>query len=243
MSAVVDGLALLDTVTDSHYDLAGLDLLLDETYYWKIDEVNEAGTPNVWEGSVWSFSTKEFLVVDDFESYNDIPAGEEGSNLVYLTWIDGFDNPTTNGSTMGYNVPYQPTMETNTVHSGRQSAPLEYNNTTAAFSEVTRTLAPQNWTANGVQVLSLWFFGNPTNVPGQLYVKINGVKVNYDGDSGNLLQSLWQVWNIDLAAVGIKQDEITSLAIGVDTAAAVGIVYIDDIRLYRTLPETPVALP
>jgi hypothetical protein len=54
-----------------------------------------------WQGDVWSLSTQEYLVVDDFESYNDIETGAEGSKLVYETWIDAFGT-TTNGSTIGY---------------------------------------------------------------------------------------------------------------------------------------------
>lgn len=235
MSAVVDGSALLDTVTDSHYDLAGLGLLLDETYYWKIDEVSEAGTP-----SVWNFSTKEFIVVDDFESYNDI---DPDSNRIFESWPDGFLTPTTNGALIGYDPPQPSYAETVTVHGGDQSMPLFYSNTGGAtYSEGTRTFAvPQDWTGHGIQTLVLYFYGTPDNT-GQLYVKINGVKILYGGDAGNLAIPVWQLWPIDLASAGIKQDEITSLAIGVD-AAAVGVVFIDDICLYRTLPETPVALP
>ncbi len=69
-------------------------------YYWRIDEHSTDGT--VTKGGTWSFSVADYLIVDDFESYNDIPAGEPGSNLVYVTWVDGFDNPATNGSTIGY---------------------------------------------------------------------------------------------------------------------------------------------
>jgi hypothetical protein len=43
----------------------------DQTYYWRIDEVND---PNVWKGEVWSFTTVEYSVVDDFDSYADTAA-------------------------------------------------------------------------------------------------------------------------------------------------------------------------
>ena len=56
------------------------------TYFWKVVEVNEAATPSAWEGDVWSFTTQEYLVVDDMESYTD----DEGSRI-YETWIDGYD--------------------------------------------------------------------------------------------------------------------------------------------------------
>jgi hypothetical protein len=135
---------------------------------------------------------------------------------------------------MGYTIAFEPTMETDTVHGGVQSAPMEYDNTTAAFSEVTRTLASQDWTANGIQTLSLWFFGNPANTPGQLYVKINGAKVSYDGPAGNLAMSGWQVWNIDLASSGLSLQSVTSMTVGVEGLGATGILLLDDIGLHRS---------
>ncbi|GAH12240.1 unnamed protein product, partial [marine sediment metagenome] len=87
---VIDGNAPVTTVTETSYSLSPLDV--DSTYYWRVDEVNEAEIPATWQGDIWNFTTQESLVVDDFESYNEIPDGEEGSNLVYLTWIDGYEN-------------------------------------------------------------------------------------------------------------------------------------------------------
>ena len=206
-------------------------------YYWRIDEVNTDGTLTM--GGVWSFSVADYVLVEDFESYNDIPAGQPGSNLVYVAWLDGYGT-TTNGSTIGY--PVGASMETANVHSGTQSAPLLYNNSTAAFSEAERTFAAQDWTEHGIQTLSLWFFGDAANLPGQLYVKINGVKVPYDGDATNLKKPLWQVWNINLASVGVNLRSVTRLAIGVDTKGATGTLLLDDIRLYPYAREliTPV---
>jgi hypothetical protein len=166
-------------------------------YYWRIDEFNTDGT--ISTGRLWSFTVGDYGVVDDFESYNDIPGGEPGSNLVYVAWKDGFDNPATNGSTMGY--PSGASMETDTVHGGRQSAPMAYDNTTAPFSEVTRTFAvPQDWTKHDVQTLTLWFHGTAGNT-GQLYVKVNGSKLVYDGDAADMRRA-WQSWNIELASFG-----------------------------------------
>ena len=199
-------------------------------YYWRIDEHNTDGTIN--KGSIWSFSVSDYIIVDDFESYNDIPAGEPGSNLVYVAWVDGFENPNANGSTMGYVEGVS--LETDIVHGGNKSAPFEYKNAPAVVSEVVRTFAPaQDWTDYGIQTLSLWFFGDPTNTLGQLYVKINGVKADYDGAAGNLALAGWQVWNIDLASVGANLQSVTSLAIGVEGLGATGMLFLDDIRLYR----------
>ena len=169
--------------------------------------------------------------MDGFESYNDIPAGEPGSDLVYMAWVDGFDNPSANGSTMGYVA--GESLEAGIVHGDDKSVPFAYDNATAGVSEVVRTFAPaQDWTAHGTITLSLWFAGDGANVAGQLYVKVNGVQVNYDGDASNLTRSGWQVWNIDLALVGTNLQSVTSLTVGVEGFGAAGTLLLDDIRLY-----------
>ncbi len=224
--AVIDGTAPVVTVTEPSY-ASSLDLIA--TYYWRVDEVNDAETPTTWQGDIWNFTTQDFIVVDDFESYNDIPSGEEGSNLVYVAWVDGFDNPSANGSTIGYVS--GASLESDNVHGGNKSVPVEYNNTAATLSEVTRTLAPRDWTANGIQTLSLWFFGETGNT-GQIYLKINGFKIPYNGDAGNLGAATWQPWNIDLTSVGVNLQSVTSLAIGVEGFGAKGTLLLDDIRLY-----------
>jgi hypothetical protein len=242
---VIDGTAVVVTVTEASYD-PSIDLA--ETYYWRIDEVNDAETPTTWQGDIWSFSTQEFLVVDDFESYNDIAAGEEGSNPVYLTWTDGFDNPSANGSTIGYVEAFQPSMELEIVHDGSQSVPLSYDNSAASLSEV--TVDPGNlsigrdWTVGSPQTLVLWFHGSPGNaVTEQMYVKLNGAKVVYPGDAGDVARPRWKQWNVDLAAFGIDLNNVTELKIGFErtgTTGGAGTVFIDDILLYRLAPEVAV---
>jgi len=235
-----DAVAAADTTTADIYQGRQTDvtfsppeLAWNSDYYWRVDEVNDLNPESPWKGAVWSFTTAGFVIVDNFESYNDTPEDQPGSNLVYLTWPDGYGIPT-NGSTMGYVVMFEPSMETGEVHSGLQSAPLEYNNTgTATLSEVTRTFTPaQDWTANGVKVLTLWFFGNPDNTPAQLYTKINGVQINYTGASDDLSKAQWNQWDIDLSTVNTNLQSVGSMTIGVQGAGATGTILIDDIRLY-----------
>ncbi|MCH8120215.1 MAG: discoidin domain-containing protein, partial [Planctomycetes bacterium] len=95
--AVIDGNAPVTTVTETNYGPLSLDL--GTTYYWKINEVNEAETPTTWQGDIWNFSTREFFVVDGFEDYNDYPPDE-----IWSTWVDGYGVPA-NGATVGYPNP------------------------------------------------------------------------------------------------------------------------------------------
>ncbi len=220
--AVIDGTVPAVNVASTSYS-SPLDLA--STYYWRIDEVNEAQTPAAWQGDVWDFTAEEFIVVEDFEDYNDYPPNE-----IYSTWLDGYSDPA-NGSQVGNLTP--PLAETKIVHGGKQSMPLFYANTGGAtYSEGKRIFAiPQDWTKHAVRTLGLYFFGTAGNT-GQLYVKINSTKIPYDGQAGNLARAGWQPWNIDLTAAGLNLQSVSSLAIGIDGNGASGTFYFDDIRLY-----------
>ena len=150
--AVLDGTAPVQTVSGSSFDPGAMGL--GTTYYWKVAEVNEAETPGSWQGGVWSFTTREYLVVEDFESYDD------DANRIYDTWIDGLIDGSS-GSTVGY---WQaPFAERTIIHDGKQSMPFEYNNVkTPYYSEANREFGSvQNWTVNGADSLSLWVRGYP----------------------------------------------------------------------------------
>jgi hypothetical protein len=219
-------------------------LLTDSTYYWRIDEVNNANPDSPWKGNVLSFTTGDYLIVDDFESYNDLDPEEAESNRIYLTWLDGFDNPTTNGSIVGYeNAPF---AEQDIVRNGSQSMPYFYDNN-MKYSEARRTFTPaQDWTRLGVTTLSLSFLGDAGNSIEPMYVKINGKKLSYNGDAADITRPRWQFWNIELSSVGVNPQNVTSLAIGFGdetnpTAGGSGVVYFDDIRVHQTAPQITAA--
>jgi hypothetical protein len=234
--SVIDGTANVVTVSQDSYGPLSLDLA--NTYYWRIEEVNNAQIPSTWQGNTWSFTTSEYLVVDDFESYNDIEAGQEGSNLVYLIWIDGYDNPSVNGSTIGYLEGNS--MEMMIVHGDRQSVPFSYNNTTASYSEATANTNDlgigSDWTIGAPETLIIWVYGDPNNpATDQMYVKINNTKILFEGD---LTLTDWQEFSIDLVSLGINLNSVSTLTIGFEKTGATGgsgIVFIDDIRLYTPL--------
>jgi hypothetical protein len=208
----------------------------NQTYYWRVDEVNDLAPNSPWRGVVFRFTVYNYVVVDDFESYNDIPSGDPNSHLIYKTWSDGFDNPSVNGSTIGYLS--GSTLEPRTVHGGgKQSVPIIYNNTAANYSEVTVKIddlgLSRNWAGDNFKVLSLWFYGDTTNsATERMYVELNGARVAYPGD---LQQITWKEWPINLSAfVGINLSDVTELGIGFEKTDAMGgrgTVLIDDIKL------------
>jgi hypothetical protein len=167
--AVINGTALAAKVNTNSYDPVALNLQLGTTYYWKVVEVNEAATPSAWAGDLWSFSTQQSYMVDDFEGYtNDSP------NRVFQTWVDGWGfskddffpngNPGNGtGALVGYDPSAGDIMEKTIIHGGKQAMPVEYNNVNQPYySEVERTWeTAQNWTVNGAETLQLFFRGNP----------------------------------------------------------------------------------
>ncbi len=243
--AVIDGTAPVVTVNEASYGPLSLDL--GKTYYWRVDEVNDAETPTTWQGNIWNFSSRDYLVVDDFEDYNDYPP-----DRIFDKWTDGW-GIATNGSTIGYPEPIfvqdEHFLETTIVHSGSQSAPFSYDNSVASLSEVTVNLSDlpigTDWSTGAAETLVLWFYGDANNATTEnMYVKINGsTPVEYDGDSNNIARRRWTQWNIDLASLNVDISDVTSLSIGFERTGAAGgsgTILLDDIRLYRLAPPIPV---
>jgi len=229
-------------------------LAWNSTYYWRIDEVNAADT---WKGSIWSFTTADFLVVDDFEDYTD----DVGSRI-FQTWKDGwgYTNPSPGyagngtGSAVGNSNP--PYAEPTIIHGGGQSMPLGYDNTgttgKARYSETFQEwTTPQDWTVNSVKALTLYFYGALANAAEQLYVAVEDnaahVKVVNYPDLEAVQAAGWQEWNIELtqfSAAGVNLKAIKKMYIGLGNRSSpklggTGTIYVDDIRVYpsRCVPS------
>jgi hypothetical protein len=211
------------------------------TYYWRIDEVNNTNADSPWPGILWSFTTANFLIVDDFESYNDLDPADPDSNRIFNAWLDGYDDPT-NGSLVGYDAP--PFAEQTIVHGGSQSLPLYYDNS-VGYSEATLTLTyPRDWTEKGVDTLTIWFRGDSANAAETLYVALNGNAI-VTNDNPNAAQiDEWTRWNIDLQAFadqGVNLANVNTIALGLGNknnpqVGGSGTMYFDDIRLYPPAP-------
>jgi hypothetical protein len=135
-------------------DLLGYLLSFNTTYYWRVDEIEVDGA--LWKGPVWTFTVGNYFAVDDFEDYNDL-----SPDRIFDTWSDGWQI-NDNGSQVGYGS--APFAEKNIVHSGFQSMPFFYDNTSGvAYSEAWRSFdAPLNdWTRENAQTLTLFFKGYP----------------------------------------------------------------------------------
>jgi len=214
----------------------------DTIYYWRIDEANNANADSPWKGSLWSFTTANFLIVDDFESYNDLDPADPASNRIFMAWVDGFDNPATNGSVVGYGNP--PFAEQTIVHNGSQSMPLAYDNAVGK-SETTSVLTyPRDWTEKDVDTLTIWFRGDTDNAAETLYVALNDSAMVTNDNPDAAQRVAWTEWNIDLqvfADQGINLTNVNSITLGLGNrnnpiAGGSGMMYFDDIRLYQPAP-------
>jgi len=204
-------------------------------YYWRVDAVYNTGTV---KGLVWSFTTADFITVDNFESYNDIDPPDAASNRIFDKWIDGFGT-TNNGALVGNDLP--PYAEQTVVHGGAQSMPYTYDNSNKT-SEATLTLVyPRDWTEEGVTKLSLWFRGASANSAERMYVALNGNAVVSNDDLAATQKGGWNQWVIDLQAFadqGVNLANVNTITLGIGTknspaAGGTGTMFFDDIRLYR----------
>jgi len=206
-------------------------LVLSADYYWRVDAVYPAETV---KGLLWSFTAADFLLVDDFEAYNDVDPPDPNSNIIFNTWIDGFGT-TTNGALVGNDLP--PYAELNDVHGGGQAMPYFFDNNLKT-SEATLTLVwPRDFTEGGMTKLSLWFKGDSDNAAERMFVALNGTAVVYHDDSAVTQIGRWTEWTIELAAfAGVDLSNVNTITIGFGTknspaAGGAGNMLFDDIRL------------
>ncbi|MHC4536094.1 MAG: LamG-like jellyroll fold domain-containing protein [Planctomycetota bacterium] len=205
------------------------------TYYWRVNETNNTNPDSPWTGPLWSFTTANFLILDDFESYTALDPLDEplARNRIYVAWADGYDDPT-NGSQTGHLDP--PFYEENIVHSGNKSMPIYYDNSVGKSESTLTLIDKRDWTVKGVDTLTIWFRGASGNAAEQMYVALNGTaRVDIDDPDATTLTS-WTEWNIPLQAFadqGVNLSNVNSITLGFSSVTGgTGIMYFDDIRLH-----------
>ncbi len=121
-------------------------------YFWRVDEVEIDGT-TIHKGVIWTFTSADYLVIDDFERYTDTEGGR-----IEETWSDGSLNGTGAQVSRASNLPVGWADDTH----GKWSMSLAYDNAEPPHaSEVERKFAPeQDWTAGVADTLSLWCRGD-----------------------------------------------------------------------------------
>jgi len=231
-------------------------------YYWRIDEVDSLG--DTQKGPLWSFTTADFISVDDFEDYN------TGENQIWYAWLDGLGFGTSDtppyspGNGTGSAVGDETTSsycEEQIVHGGGKSMPVIYDNNKqgyAYYSEVEKTLSTtRDWTDEGVGTLTIWYRGQSDNDAELLYAAIANMggspAIVVHDDPAAAQVDVWTQWVIPLQAFadqGVILTDVDKIAIGLGTQGnlttpgGAGKMYFDDIRLDKpTLEPEPEPQP
>jgi hypothetical protein len=226
------------------------------TYYWRVDEVNDACDPCLWPGQVWSFTTIPYIVIEDFETY-------ASSSELYAVWEDWHSLPEQGGESI-----LEGTAAL--VHGGLQAMKFVYNH---SYGEpvVRRTYAtPQDFSSGGLSALWMWIYGDANNagtVATGMYIELGDddnsdgtvddmAKIYYSdprtyssspyGDVNDLWRKTWYQWGVALEdfndANNVNPDKIKTIAFGVNGGNS-GQIYYDDLRLYVPRCITAFALP
>ncbi|MHC4204504.1 MAG: hypothetical protein ACYSTT_07615 [Planctomycetota bacterium] len=195
-------------------------LELGQTYEWRIDQIGPSGTV---EGHTWTFTTADYIAVDDFESYtNDIELRN--------AWVDNID---------------EPGVEYVLLASGdNNSMRFEFENQFDPFyTEITRTFAgPQDWTAKSVDELSLSFVGEHENAEHLMYLTLEdaaGQSFRVETFPHACQTDSWRQWTIALVQFsdgGVDLTSVKKITIGTGDGTISGQIdrdhiYIDQIVL------------
>jgi regulation of enolase protein 1 (concanavalin A-like superfamily) len=258
LSAVTNRTAPSAAVSGSSFILP-MTLDLGRTLYWVVDAVNG---PCTWPGNVWTFTTANWLSVDDMESYT--PWTIPGNNI-FEAWRDGPGNcSAANGNNTGSVLTENGDP---VLRGGIQSMKYEFDNDGTVYNPCTMEQVSgrlmyskieaqvsdlpsgigSDWTAGGVRALTIPFMGrtgNPTTE--SCWVQLQdgsgyGDKVFYGDYAGESLDDFndpnWHEWNIDLAEFNVDLNDVVSIVIGIGSEDETGdhgsgTLYLDDIRLY-----------
>jgi hypothetical protein len=220
------------------FDVGPLDF--PQTWYWRVDEVNDVHPESPCKGPVWRFTTAAWLVVEDFESYNFL---EGAGTRLYETWIPGY----LDGDWWWPMDPW-PHLERTLQHGGWQAMAMDYDNVSGPYyGGYFREFSPVcDWTVRGFDTLSLYVRGWAGNVPAPLYIEVEDSTAKKTAvvhpDPQVLLATEWREWQIPLTDLpDVNTHKVKKICIGVGDRnhpqpGGAGIVYIDDIRVIQSTP-------
>jgi len=194
-----------------------------QTYEWRVDQIGPSGTVT---GRTWTFTAANCMSAEDFDSYTD-------DNELMAAWVD--------------NIPDFDYVFLGKDAVGNNSIRFELQNQFEPFfTEATRTFdSPQDWTAHGVEAMSLSFVGDHENFEQLMYVIL-------EDDAGQSLKvehpfayasqtDTWRQWTFTLGQfteAGVDLSSIKKCTIGFGDGTGSGqegddrdIIFIDDINL------------
>ena len=177
---------------------APANLEIGQKYEWRIDQIGPAGTVT---GHTWTFTTEDFIRVEDFESYT-------SDAELRSAWVDNIDEP-------GVEYVLLTTGENQAMRFEFQNQYPPY------FTETARTFAdPQDWTAKSVTELSLSFVGEHENAEHLMYLTLedaSGQSFTVETFGHACQTDSWRQWTIALSQfsdAGVDLTSVRKLTIG-----------------------------
>ena len=218
-------------------------LKLGQTYYWRIDEVND---PCLWKGTTWNFTVAPYRIADDF--------GYSGDAELRAAWVTN--------DTSTYPCAYY--GDGGTVYADGGTMQFVYDNDDGPFpggydyySEAGHTYPGPgiDWTqgdaTQDVKALVISFQGVADNNDDPNYDRMYIAVEDASGNIGMVLQdnpsaqknTSWQEWNIDLrdfSDAGVNLTAVKHVYIGFGVRCnwwggnpgGHGTVWFDNMRLY-----------
>jgi len=194
-----------------------------QTYEWRVDQIGPSGTVT---GRSWTFTAADCMSAEDFDAYTDDAA-------LMAAWVDNI---------VDWDYVF---LATDSV--GNKSIKFELQNQFEPyFTEATRTFAShQDWTAHGVEALSLSFIGEHENNEQLMYLILEdaaGQSFRVEHPFAYACQSdTWRQWAFALGQfgdAGVDLSSVKKCTIGFGDGTDSGqtgddrdIVFIDDINL------------
>jgi hypothetical protein len=195
-----------------------------QTYEWRVDQIGPSGTVT---GRSWTFTAANYVSAEDFDAYTD-DAG------LRAAWVD--------------NIPDWDYLLLATDSVGNNSIRFDLQNQFEPyFTEATRTFeSPQDWTAHGVEALSLSFIGEKENREHRMYLILEdtaGQSLKVEHPFTYACQTdTWRQWTFALGQfsdAGVDLSSVKKCTIGFGDGISSGqegddrdLVFIDEINLY-----------
>jgi hypothetical protein len=214
-------------------------LVLGQSYYWRVDEVNG---PNTWRGNIWKFRVANFITIDNFD---DDTAQDPPTN----DWYNGIVLGTGAGITLRTTPPVIGEHSMRYYYTNFMDWGPPYN--MGYYSETqTISLEPNDWNYYDIRVISLWFYGQSGNDATEDATQMNlgqeddsnYAVVKYGDLPGEEITDIqieeWQNWEIATSRfTNINFSDVKKICIGFGTrgwpmTAGGGTVYFDEINLY-----------
>ncbi len=195
------------------------------TYYWRVDAVAYGFPQSPWVGDVWTFSTVDSILLDDFEDY-------DAESDLDKVWSFSENDPNTNANLQHPDL----VVDGDAVYyEGNRGMKIIYD-LAVETEESTASFSPEYkyWSSDGIKVLSMYVAFAHDSVADVKVTLNDGVNSSSSVYRYSELgwNGQWNEVNFVLSDfVGIDLGNIELVTVAATGAVGTGRVYIDDLKL------------